>query len=314
MNKLYAGICALLLILLFISPARITAVEPTGFHFLQTNVGARQSALAGAAVAHTGDLHALYYNPAGLATIEGRVGSVTYLKHLIDFQSGFVGYAQSLKQNSVFALGINYIDYGEFDETDSQGEKLGTTFNANTMVLTASYARQAVIENMFVGVSAKYIRSVIQSFSSTAAAVDVGVIYRVPFTEDLDIGLSVLNIGNTMSAFIEEKSKLPQKIVAGFSKQLAHLPLLFNLNGYKVSNDEDFQFVVGGELNVATGVFLRFGFDSIGRDAHVNSDLDKLAGVSAGFGFNRNEYHLDYAISSLGEVGSLNRVSFTYIF
>ena len=40
-------------------------------------------------------------------------------------------------------------------------------------------------------------------------------------------------MGKATSAFINTKEKLPMKFVGGFSKKLAHLPLLLNVNVYK---------------------------------------------------------------------------------
>ena len=286
--------------------------EPSSFHFLSTHVGARPSALAGAVVAHRGDIHGIYFNPAGLGAISQQVASATYLKHVLDFQSGFLGYAHPIRKRGVIAGAINYIDYGQFEERDESGQQIGT-FNANTIVITGTYATQ-LMDSLLIGVSGKYIRSVIQAFTADAIAADVGLVYAVPYIDDLTVGVAVLNTGQALSAFVDDKERLPQKIIAGFSKKLAHLPLLLNVNGYKVSGDDDIQFAVGGEFNIAPGVNLRLGYDSIGRDQLVNSDLDRLAGISVGFGFARNEYQLDYAFSSMGQVGSLNRVTFTYRF
>ena len=283
--------------------------EMAGFNFLRTDVGARYSALAGAAVAIPGDVHSVYYNPAGLAILGKRVASATYLKHVLDFHAGFMGYAQQVKGIGVIGGGINYIDYGTFDETDDQGKKSGRTFGANNFVVTASLSN-VLFSHLLAGASVKYIRSSIDQYSAEAYAFDLGLIYRVPFTSDLDIGLAVLNIGQSVSAFIDTKEDLPLKLIGGFSKRLAHLPLLFNASIYK-HIDDDFQFNIGGEFTLIEGLFLRFGYNSTGRDQKVKGDLDSIAGFSLGFGFHWNYYNLDYAFSSMGEVGSLNRVTFS---
>jgi len=280
-----------------------------GFNFLRTNVGARYSAIAGAAVAIPGDIHSIYYNPAGLASIDKQIGSVTYLNHVLDFHSGFLGYAHFLQGVGTVGFSINYIDYGSFDETNDQGVKLGRTFGANSFVVTASISNE-LFSGVLGGVNLKYIRSAIDNYTADAYAFDAGVIYRVPFIEDLDIGLTVLNVGKSISAFIDTKEDLPLKIAGGFSKKLAHLPLLFNAYVYKFI-DDDFQFAGGGEFNLAEGIYLRLGYDSIGRDQKVNGNKDSIAGFSIGFGFNWKDYQLDYAFSSLGDVGSLNRVTFS---
>lgn len=283
------------------------AGDPAGFEFLRTYVGARPAAMSGAFAAIQGDIHSIHFNPAGIATIENRSLSATYLKHVLDIHSGFIGYVHYVENLGTFGAGINYIDYGTLDETDNVGEKLGT-FSANTMVVSAVYSR-ILFPGLSGGATAKYVRSVISSYSSTAFAFDLGVIYKSPWDKDLTIGLAALNLGSATSAFIDEKDTLPMKFVAGASKKLAHLPLLFNANVYKYP-DYDVQAALGGEFTLAEGVFLRLGYDTIGRDQKVEGDLDRIAGASIGFGFKRNNYQLDYSFSSMGEVGSLNRFSF----
>ncbi len=284
------------------------AAEMTSFDFLRTHIGARPSALAGAFTAISGDIHAMFFNPAGLADIDQRVASTTYLNHVLDIQSGFVGYAQPLKGIGTVAGGIHFIDYGSFDKTDQNGEKYGS-FGANSFVLTGSLGR-LILPGLLSGINLKYIRSSIDQYSAQAFALDLGLLYQAPFSENLNIGLAVLNLGQSTSAFIKTREDLPLKIAAGFSKKLAHLPLLFNLNLYKFI-DDDFQFSAGGEFTLSENLFLRLGYNSIGRDQRVKSDYDAISGFSLGLGFRRNHYHLDYGFSSLGQVGSLNRITFS---
>ncbi|MCU0645759.1 MAG: hypothetical protein MUC94_16060 [bacterium] len=82
--------------LIFGMNAVVTASSPgkAGYDFLRTHVGARPSAMAGAFISMTGDIHSIYFNPAGLATIPGRSATATYLNHVLDFQSGFIAYTQ----------------------------------------------------------------------------------------------------------------------------------------------------------------------------------------------------------------------------
>lgn len=285
------------------------AGDMAGFNFLRTHVGARPAALAGAFVAIPGDVHSLYFNPAGIAAITGRETAITYLNHVLDFHSGFVGYAQPFGSYGTIGVGINYIDYGLFDETDRNGEKLGRTFGANSFVVNSALG-QEVFKGVYAGISFKYIRSEIDQFTAQAYAFDFGAIYVVPFTDNLNIGVSVSNVGQATSAFIETKEKLPLLVSAGFSKRLAHLPLLINMVINKYS-DADFYFGLGGEFSLAEGLFLRIGYNSTGIEQKVEGDLDQVAGGSVGFGYNWKNFSFDYSLSSLGEVGSLNRLSFS---
>ncbi|MCI0494935.1 PorV/PorQ family protein [candidate division KSB1 bacterium] len=308
MKAIYITFLIIFVVISF-TPAQFSyASEMAGFDFLRTQVGARPTAMAGAFVTISNDVNAIYFNPAGIGDIDQKTVSTTYLNHVLDFNSGFIGYAHPVKKLGTLGIGINYIDYGSFDRTNKDGKILGN-FGANSFVIAAAIGRP-VIPGLLAGANVKYIRSVIDNYAAAAFAIDCGVIYEVPFTENLYIGLALLNVGQETTAFIETKDKLPSQIVAGFSKRLAHLPLLFSFNAYKYV-DDDFQFIIGGEFTLSENVFLRLGYNSFGRDQQVEGDLDRVAGASAGLGFQWRQYVFDYSLSSIGEVGSLNRITFS---
>lgn len=282
-----------------------------GYEFLRTHIGARPSAMAGAFVSILGDIHSIFFNPAGLAPISGRLASATYLNHVLDFQSGFIGYTQPIKNVGQIAFGINSMSYGELDETDAVGNKLGS-FSAGSFAVTSSLGR-SINENLMTGVSAKFIYISIDKYKSTAVALDFGIIYRVPFIDDMNVGLSVLNLGTALSAFIDHKDPLPLNVVLGFSKKLAHLPLQYSITANKYI-DDDIRFNIGGEFTLTDGVFLRLGYNSLGRELKIGAEGDQFAGISLGLGFLWKQMQFDYGLSSFGAIGYLNRATFSYRF
>ncbi|MBC8182381.1 PorV/PorQ family protein [candidate division KSB1 bacterium] len=302
----------LLLMIFFVLP--VNAGESSGeagYQFLRTYSGARPSAMAGAFISFSGDIHSVYFNPAGLAEMNGRVASATYLNHILDFQSGFIAYAMPLKNLGNMAVSLNYMNYGELDETDSQGNELGT-FSAGSFYLTSALSRK-LNDNLMVGGSVKFIHSSIATYNSSAVAMDLGLIYHVPFIEDFTVGLGVFNLGTALSAFVDTKDPLPLNFVFGFSKPLEHLPLEYcvSINKYI---DDDVQVNVGGEFTISKEIYLRLGYNSLGRNQKIGGGGDQFAGVSAGFGFEWQKYYLDYSLSSYGAIGYLNRLSFSYKF
>lgn len=284
----------------------------TGFEFLRTEVGARPAAMSGAFVAVAGDPICTFYNPAGLSKISVRGGSVTYLKHLLDFHSGTLVAAIPQAWGTI-GFGINYINYGEFKETsEHQPDGTGNTFGANSFEIVAS-AAQLYQKIISYGATIKYIRSSISNYTSDAFAISVGLIVHVPFTDDLDIGLAMFNFGRTNKPFVNTKDDLPLNFRAGFSKKLAHLPLMFSAQLYKYS-DDIFQWNLGGEFTITKELSLRLGYNSLGRDQKLDLSGDKFAGVNMGLGFQWRKYRIDYAFSSMGEVGSLNRFTLSAVF
>ncbi len=284
-----------------------------GFEFLRTPVGARASAMGGAFVAMPGDVHDIFYNPSGLALVSGRVGTFSYLKHVLDFQSGFVAVTQPVENLGHFGAGLQYFNYGSFQKADASGNQLGT-FGASNVAVTLSYANSlfgandaSQNSNIHYGLSVKFIYSKIASYSSTAAAADFGFTYETPI-QDLVVAGGVFNLGKSFSPFISTKDALPLNYRLGFSKILAHLPLQLSVEGYKFAG-EKLGFSFGGEFTITRNFFLRFGYNSIGKDQKLGLSQDKFAGLSFGTGFIWNGYHLDYGFTASGAIGNLNRLS-----
>ena len=310
-RKLILWITIFLFFLITFPGAKASSSGTAGFEFLRTHIGARPSAMAGAFVSFSGDIHSLYFNPAGLAGIPGRLAAATYLNHMLDFQSGFAAYTQPLKNIGQLAVGINYMNYGDFDETTTNGEKVGS-FSAGSFAVISSLAR-SFNKDLMAGVSLKFIHSSIDNYGSSAFALDAGAIYHVPFIEGLNIGIGVYNVGQAITAFVDEKDKLPMNFAIGASKSLAHLPLTWGITVNKYI-DDDVQVKVGGEFTLAEGFYLRLGYNSLGRDQKVGADNDQFAGISFGLGMDWQQYEFNYGLSSFGALGYLNRLSFSYNF
>lgn len=291
------------IILLFtVLPAMAVAQTVVGYDFLRTTVGARPSAMGGAFVAVPGDIHNVAYNPAGIASLVERSGTFSYLNHLLDFQSGFLAYAQPFSGGTA-AASLNFIDFGSFDGRDEQDNSTGE-FGANGLVLAATYGRP-VMKNLTLGGSAKYIRFQIDNFTQSAVALDAGAIYSIS-SRGFNIGATVFNLGTTTSAFIETEDELPLNVQLGFSKVLQHLPVMISAAVVKFK-DDDIDFRFGGEIRLTEQLAARLGYNSVGQDQKVDTSRDKFAGVSIGLGFKINRFDVDYSFSSFGEVGALNR-------
>jgi len=297
----------ILLILMLVPVLPLLADSPgtIGFQFLRTQVGARPSAMGGAFLAIPGDVHNVFYNPAGIMAIKERSAAFSYLNDLLDFATGSVGFVQPKLGPGTLGAGILYKDYGEFVKTDITGEEIGT-FGANSIALSAVYAIEPY-PNLHAGASAKYIRAAIDNYSADAVAMDAGVMFTIP-SQMLTFAAGVFNLGSATSAFITTKDDLPFNFRAGVSKRLAHLPLLIGFNVYKYS-EEIWHGAVGGEFTLTDYLFLRLGYDNRGRDLDVGSTNDHFAGAAVGMGLLWRELQFDYAFTSYGEMGSLNRFS-----
>ncbi|MBI5058993.1 PorV/PorQ family protein [candidate division KSB1 bacterium] len=290
--------------LLFSASAALAAsAGTTGFELFRTDGSARNSALAGSQIAVGGDLHNLFSNPAGLTGIERPLGGVGFFKHVLDINSGNLAYARPLAGRGVFAAGLTYFDYGKFDKASENGQKLGD-FGASDILLTVSGARLMRPE-LAAGVSLKYLNSTIDSYSASALAADFGLLYHTGY-ENWDVGAGIYNVGFATSAYLSEKDKLPTAYRLGFAVPLEHLPVRVTLAG-EYSSEESIRGSGGLELTFHPAVQGRLGYSTLGVDQRVGTDRDALAGFSAGLGLRLKRITVDYALTSQGEVGYLNR-------
>lgn len=292
-----------ILLLLSVSGAAEYSPGTIGFQFLRTSVGARPAGMGGAFIAIPGDVHGIYYNPAGLSYVEQPQATFTYHNHLLDLNSGFIGATHPVKGVGVLGYGVLYMDYGKFDKTDIDGQRLGD-FGANSIALSTSLSR-TIWKNVSIGISGKYIRAAIESYSSDALATDLAMMVGFP-SQNLYFAAGYYNLGTTLSAFVEHKDPLPAHFRVGFSKRLAHLPLLLSFNLYKF-DQEQWHGSVGGEFTLSNHVLFRIGYDHIGQEMQVGTSKDRLAGAALGFGFLYKQYRIDYALTHMGELGTVNR-------
>ena len=289
----------------------------TAFSFLRNDASARAAALAGSFITVADDPNAIFYNPAGLATIMDRRGSIGFFKHLMDINAGCASYSMDVADVGRFGAGIVYTNYGSFTETDAVGNTLGT-FSANDLALSVGYAT-SLEENVYIGGAVKFIYSGIAGYTSTAAAADLGILYTIPEAH-VAVGASVRNLGAQLSTYNGLREQLPLDMTIGASVVPRGLPLLLNVGFHRLADEASTigerlrYFTVGGEFTLSRVLKLRVGFDNARRkDFKIGSSAD-LAGFSAGVGILVSSYTIDYALSSLGKAGSLHRISVSTAF
>lgn len=288
----------------------------TSFEFLKVQYSARGAAMANNLVAVEGDVNAIFYNPAVLASIEGGQWTINYVNHLLDFQAGQLAYARRLNRWGTVGVGLLYFNYGEFKETNEFGEETGRTFGASEFALAATLSN-TLGEGFDYGLNLKFIYSALENYSASGVAVDAGLQYTVPGISNLRFGVSLSNLGFVLDHYTDVKEKLPLYLRVGFSKKLEHLPLLFtaSLNDITLKTGDNIdilkRFSVGGEFDISEKVKFRIGYDN-----NVNQNVKPLeqrsfGGISAGLGILWRKFRLDYAFSSYGDLGSQNRLAVT---
>jgi hypothetical protein len=208
--------------------------------------------------------------------------------------------------------GITYIDYGSFDKTDGSGNTLGT-FGAQELALVAGIAT-AVDDNTYIGGNIKYIYSSISEYRSSALAIDAGVLYEIP-SQNITLGASILSLGKQLQTYDGVNESLPLDLAIGITKKPEHLPAYINLNFHRLNQTVDNfldrfrSFTVGVEFLASTSLRLRAGYNNEQHKDLATGTSAGLSGISLGAGLLVRSYRIDYAYSSYGKIGGLNRFS-----
>jgi hypothetical protein len=281
------------------------------FEFLRVDMSPRAAALGGSFAASGDDADVIFYNPAGLKLLEEIPVSVSYLNHLLDINFASISISKKFNDFSTFGAAIKYANYGTFTKADDFGNRSGE-YSANDIALIIGYAGE-IDENFYYGANAKFIYSGIESYSSTAAAVDLGVYYVIP-SEQLNFSFAIQNLGSQLSSYISTKENLPLDVNIGVAKKLSHLPLRLFIDFNRIQENSDGivnrfkNFSIGGEFTLSKVFRLRAGYDNQKRKELKVGTFAGLAGFNIGLGVVIKEYIFNYAYSSMGQIGTLHRI------
>ncbi|UCD63215.1 MAG: PorV/PorQ family protein [Candidatus Zixiibacteriota bacterium] len=279
----------------------------SAFSFLKINVGARAVALGGAFTGLADDESALYYNPAGIASIDEKRFILGYHNYFVDMQSGFAGYIHALGSGRALGFYASYLNYGEFIETDEFGNATGE-FSGGDFLLAVSGAMKKGYYLNF-GVTAKFIYEKIQDFSATGIAVDLAAKYTSN-RQRYSGGLMIQNLGFQLSSLGEEKDKLPLTFRGGFASNPRGLPFRLSAD-IILPVDNDPIIALGSEYFALKPLHVRLGWNTFGSNFRAAESDDDWAGFSVGIGIDVRKLQLSYAFSPSADLGESHRITLT---
>jgi hypothetical protein len=293
-------IAALIAALGLLYPASTRAAQTdaaTSAAFLKLPVGARSAAMGATGAAET-SVYATYWNPAGLASIEGKELAYSYSSWLADTSYQYLGYAQKTGVGS-FAVSFEYVSIPAIQKYDNTGAPQNAQYSPLDALATLSYARK--IDWLSVGANVKGVYSKLDDRSASTLAADLGL--RVQ-REKLAAGLVLQNMGPGLK-FDRDRAPLPLNVKAGASyAPVKGATLTFDLNKARGS---DLWAGLGAEYLLAVGpqaaIGPRAGYET------DRSDLGVMAGLTTGFGLNVGKFSFDYAFVPVGAFGDTHRLS-----
>lgn len=293
----------------------------SAYRFLNIPVSAKAASLGGAPVSlRLADPSHMHINPAFLSEASSGEVAVSFARMLSDVDYAFASTAYHIENIGTFGVGIRFINYGEFDHIDANGNDLGT-FRAIDSAIKLAYSR-SYAEILRYGVAVDYIYSSYESYTSTGVAFSGGLHLSLP--DDMTVGLSFFNLGTQLSTYDGVREDLPFDLRLGVSRKLLYLPLRLHFTAHSLhkwnmdslNDTEDPGFVqhlmrhltIGGEFLFSENFNLRIGYDHfLNNDLKADRRLD-LVGFGFGVGINVRGVGVDIARRSYSEMGHLLQI------
>ncbi len=266
--------------------------DPVGTGALfDVGMGARALGMGGAFVAVADDANAIYYNPAGLALIEGRKATSLYSTLMGAGNYFGAGYAQANIGAAVFGV------MSTVGTTDEYGNPTGE-IDYREGTLAGGYAR--AFGPFALGGAIKLYSQDAGSNRGFGATGDVGALISLPYLEGVKFGAVARNLLGTVKYKSGHQDNFDPSYVVGLS--------LKPLKGLTVAADYDVTHStgrVGAEYQI---------IDAFAARAGATINADKQYGFTAGAGFAYGSLRIDYAYQFHAELPDSHWVSLGFSF
>ncbi|MBI4054846.1 MAG: PorV/PorQ family protein [Elusimicrobia bacterium] len=279
----------------------------SGADFLNIAVGARAVGMGSAHTASVEDVHALYWNPAGLAAMRGRELGFTHAEWLLGTRYDFLGFGYPTPSGA-WGLGIYRLGQGSLEGRGANREATGG-FNAVDQAFSLAYSKALDGYSSF-GAGVKLLHSRIGRDTANSFALDLGAIHKLG-NWPLSVGMTLQNLGPGMK-FISQRDPLPLSATVGLAYRIVP-GLHMALDLKRLIYDQETNLGIGTEYQFLPALSLRGGYlAALGQGPA--SGPSSLAGLGAGMGLKLFGTQLDYAMTPFGELGNAHRLSFNFQF
>jgi len=175
----------------------VSKVGTTAAPFLEIGIGARAISMGGAFVAVSNDATALYWNPAGISTMQFNEVVFNQTQWLAGISHSYVGGVIKMGHSNAIGASITSVSMGEMDvRTVEQPEGTGERFGSGMLSIALTGSRN-LTDMVSIGFTGKYIQESIWHMKASAMALDVGTLFRTNW-HGLTLGMSITNFGNKM--------------------------------------------------------------------------------------------------------------------
>ena len=286
---------SILYILCLLSVTSIWGQESSsGYNTLKLPTSARVAALGGENISVVEDDAAIaWHNPALLSNVSSNVLGLNFMTYFADSKWMGAQYVSAFGDRHTGSITAQLMNYGSANETDAQGNVLGT-YSAKDIYVAPAYS-YLFSDKWSGGAMLKMAFSSYANYSAMAVGVDLGLNYYDEET-DLSVSATLKNIGAELSSFHDREQHLPFVAQLGISKGLAHMPLRLSLTLTDLTRwSSRYYFVEDAEDKKLSFSKKLLNHVVVGADYFITDNIS----LSAGYNFRRS-YELKTAGSAKG--------------
>lgn len=334
MKKIFYLFIILLIFLMALpASAKMKKLGQAGMSFLNIGGSARASAMADVFGAAKNDLGSVFYNPAGLATVEGSAFFFNQTSWLADMSVSHIAVSHNTNKWGTFGVAVQSMNYGDFEgtaisEIDPRGFTDAEVGDVGAISIGAVYGVQ-MTDKFSIGGSIKYINQKLGSNDTyvgdaieeaeknndvSTLAYDFGTIYDTGI-RSIHLTMSIRNYAPQL-LYESEEFQIPQTYRIGVTANLFELlpigdaenSLMLAIEGVDATDRTEYMNA-GLEYTLLDMIDLRAGYS-------FQRSSDEIGGINAGAGLKLSKFglpidgRLDMSYSDFGAVfGSVMRFS-----
>ena len=218
----------------------------TSANFLEIGTSSRAVSMGEAFVSLADDVNSAYWNPAGLAYVDGLEFGVSSQDWVVGITHSTFAAAIDMDSYGTISAWFTDFDYGSTEVTNLLNQNgTGEFYSANELAASLSYGR-TLVDWFAFGASLKTISSNIWHSTARAFALDLGVIVKTNFfsstnnrKDGMSIGMSISNYGSKMRYdgidlinpidILENENGNYENVIGQFRTEYWELPLIFRL-------------------------------------------------------------------------------------
>ena len=277
----------------------------TAMPILSTGFGARAVGMGESFTAVADDFSAIHYNPAGLTQLKSPELTGSHYSYLADGFYEMLGGAYPIMEGGTLGLAFHYLNYGSIDRRDVLGASHGS-YSPFDLGAQCAFGF-ALDKTISWGLSSEWARQDIDGNDHASLAWGTGVLLKPSSRFSLGAHLRVLGLES--GAY-----NLPAELSFGaalrpmLSTDDIHT-LTISAGGVVALQDVS-HLNVGFEYGFEKSYFVRGGYSADLAD----NQLGGVKGLDFGAGIKMGRVQLDYAFSSTGDLGNVQRFSLSLWF